>query len=67
MTIIFLNKIFFILFFMCVFNILNHTWNVINKLRQEIPDEYTISPKEKFLLGLSVSYIITTILTGITI
>ena len=63
--IIILNKILFVIFFMCLFNTLKHVWVIISRLRQEVPNEYKISPKEKFLLGLSLSYIITVIITGI--
>jgi hypothetical protein len=67
MVIFLLNKILLITFMMCVFNCLKHVWEVINNLRKEVPNKYHISPKERFLLGVSLSYIITSILTGIVL
>ena len=62
-----LNKVLLITFIMCVLNCLKHIWNLVNGLREEIPNEYEISNRERFLLGLSIAYIITTIFTGIQI
>lgn len=60
-----LNKILLITFIMSVFNCLKHLWYVINGLREEIPSKYEITKKERFLLGLSLAYIITSVFTGI--
>lgn len=62
-----LNKILLTILILCVLNCLKHIWNLVNGLREEIPNKYEISIKERFLLGLSISYIITTIFTGIQI
>jgi hypothetical protein len=62
-----LNKVLLVIFIMCVFNCLKHIWGVINGLREEIPNKYVISNRERFLLGLSLAYIISTVFTGIQI
>jgi hypothetical protein len=61
----FLNKVLLVIFIMGVFNVLKHSWNIINGLRSEVPTKYEISTWDRFLLGLSISYIITALLTGI--
>jgi len=65
MTIFILNKIFLVIFLMCSLNCLNHIWDMIVRLREELPSKYQITKGERFLLGFSISYIITTIFTGI--
>jgi hypothetical protein len=62
-----INKVLLITFILCLLNGLKHIWNVINNLREDVPSKYTISTKERFLLGLSLAYIITTFFTGIGI
>jgi len=59
------NKVFLMIFLMCILNCLNHTFNMIRRLREEIPSRYILDTTDKFLLGISISYIITTIFTGI--
>lgn len=49
---------------MAVLHCLRHIWNIINKLRDDKPNKYEISNKERFLLGLSISYIIVSIING---
>lgn len=49
---------------MSVLNCLKHSWDIINSLREEVPNKYEISKWDRFLLGLSISFIITTVLTG---
>jgi hypothetical protein len=61
---IILNKVLLIIFIMSVLNCLKHSWDIINSLREEVPNKYEISKWDRFLLGLSVSFIITTVLTG---
>jgi hypothetical protein len=61
----FLNKVLLVIFMMSVLNVAKHLWNIINGLRAEVPTKYEISSWDRFLLGLSVSYIITSLLTGI--
>jgi len=60
-----LNKVLLVIFILCVLNCSKHIWNIINGLREEVPTKYEISRGDRFLLGLSVSYIITTFFTGI--
>lgn len=67
MTEFLLNKILLITFILSVFNCLKHVWGLVTKLREEIPSKYEISNKERFLLGLSFAYILTSIFTGIQI
>lgn len=62
-----LNKLLLITFIMSLFNCILHLWNIINGLREDIPKKYEISSVDRFLLGLSISYIITTIFTGLQI
>mgnify|MGYP003624175591 FL=1 len=62
-----LNKVLLITFILCVLNCIKHIWVLVNGLREEIPSKYELSTNERFLLGLSISYIITTIFTGIQI
>jgi hypothetical protein len=60
-----LNKVLLVIFIMSVFNCLKHVWNVIDNLREPIPSKYQVTPKERFLLGLSLAYIISSFFTGI--
>lgn len=62
-----LNKVLLITFIMCTLNCIKHIWNLLSGLMEEIPNKYEISVRERFLLGISVSYIITIIFTGIQI
>jgi hypothetical protein len=65
MAIFILNKIFLVIFLMCSLNCLSHLWNMIMRLKEELPNKYQVTKGERFLLGLSISYIITTMFTGI--
>jgi hypothetical protein len=63
-----LNKVLFILFFICILNILRHVWKVFMILRNDnIPNKYELSKQELIFLGLSVAYLFTTIFTKVTI
>jgi hypothetical protein len=62
-----LNKIFFIIFIMCSLNVGLHLFEVVKRLRQETPEKYTISKRGRFLLGMSIAFIITSFITGITL
>jgi len=62
-----LNKVLLITFIMCTLNCIKHTWKLLSGLMEEIPNKYEISVRERFLLGISISYIITIIFTGIQI
>jgi hypothetical protein len=65
MSIFILNKVLLTIFMLSVLNCVKHLWNIINGLREESPSRYVISNNERFLLGLSVSYIITMLITGL--
>jgi len=65
MGIFILNKILLVLFLMCLLNCLKHIWNMTIRLREELPSKYQVTKSERFLLGFSISYIITTVFTGI--
>jgi hypothetical protein len=65
MGVLLLNKVLLLLLVMSVLNVGKHLFNIINGLRDEIPSKYVISEKERLLLGLSISYIITVIFTGV--
>jgi hypothetical protein len=62
-----LNKVLLITFILSVFNCLKHVWGLVIGLMDDIPSKYSISSGERFLLGLSIAYIITSIFTGIQI
>lgn len=64
----FSNKILFVLFFISFLNVGRHVWKIFMMLRnQDLPNKYELSKRELVLLGISVSYILTTIFTGIKI
>jgi hypothetical protein len=65
MGVFLLNKVLLIIFILSVMNCLKHVWRLINGLREEVPSKYEISNSERFLLGLSISYIITIVFTGL--
>jgi len=60
-----LNKVFYLTFFMSTLNILNHAWGVVKRLREDLPDKYELSKMELIFLGLSISFVLTTMFTGI--
>jgi hypothetical protein len=64
-----INKVFFLVFFMCVFNIVRHVWEIIRRLRAEDgwKQKYEISTVDLVLLLLSISYLLSTIFVGIKI
>lgn len=61
------NKILLVTFIMCVLNFLKHTWGLLNGFMEEIPEKYLITSRERFILGFSISYILTIIFTGFQI
>ena len=67
MGIFLINKVLLVIFVMSVLNCLKHIWKIIEGLREEVPTKYVISNWDRFLLGLSISYIITTIFTGLQV
>ena len=62
-----LNKVLLVIFILSVLNCLKNVWNIINGLREEVPNKYKISTSERFLLGLSLAYIISVIFTGLQV
>jgi hypothetical protein len=70
MSIIILNKILVILFVFAWVNILRHgffTFLAWKRNADEKQDEYVISQRGLFLLGLSIAYVVTSIITGINL
>jgi hypothetical protein len=63
------NKVFFLIFFMCVFNIIRHIWEIIRRLRAEDgwKQKYEITTTDLVLLLFSISYLLSTIFVGIKI
>jgi len=52
---------------MSVLNVGFHVFEVVKRLRQDTPEKYVIPKRGKVILGLAVSFIITSIITGITL
>lgn len=59
-----IQKILFFLFCLSTLNIGKHIFNLILELRKEQPERIKVTKKELFILGLSISYILTIIFTG---
>ena len=65
-----LNKLLMVLFFMSLLNTVRHTYYFIQTWftsTEETPVKYKITNKSLFLLGVSIAYILTVIITGIKI
>jgi uncharacterized membrane protein YbaN (DUF454 family) len=65
-----LNKVLFIMLVMACLNTFRHTYYFVQaffKSNEEVPTKYKLSDVSLFLLGISISYIITVIFTGIQI
>jgi hypothetical protein len=65
-----LNKLLLILFFMSCLTTIRHGYYFIQALltsTEEQPIKYRVSSTALILLGISISYIITVIVTGITL
>ena len=63
-----LNKVFFLMFFMAMFNVLRHVWEIFRRLKDESwKKKYEVSTTELVLLLLSLSYILSTVFVGIKI
>lgn len=65
-----LNKVYFIAFVMACLNTFRHCYYFIQAFfnsNKEVPSKYVLTNKSLFLLGISISYIITVIFTGIAI
>jgi len=68
MGLVLLNKFLILLLILSILNVLKEVisfiWNWVGK---DTPDQWVISSRDLFLLGLSFSYIILCIFNGITI
>ena len=65
-----LNKLLIVLFFMSCLNTIRHAYYFIQTWftsTEEMPVKYRLTNKSLFLLGVSIAYILTVILTGIKI
>jgi|688.fasta_scaffold941250_2 hypothetical protein len=63
-----LNKILVVIFFMSCLNVLRHVYYFIQAFvmsNEETPIKYRLSSTALIFLGLSVSYILSVLLTGI--
>ena len=65
-----LNKILMILFFLSLFNTVRHVYYFIQTwftTTEEAPVKYKLTNASLVLLGISISYILTSFVTGIKI
>lgn len=62
-----LNKVLLVVFIMCILNIGYHGIKVLQRLRDDIPEKYSINRLDRILLGLSFSYVITALITGVIV
>jgi hypothetical protein len=63
-----LNKLLIVLFFMSCLNTARHVYYLFQTWftsTEEYPIKYKITDKSLFLLGVSIAYILTAIITGI--
>lgn len=67
MLISLLNKLFFLIFFMSLFNVGRHIWEIVRRLKSEdeYRKKYEVTTLDLILLGLSLSYLLSTIFVGI--
>lgn len=65
----FINKIMIMLYILSVLNVIKELYAFIQAWIETTPErsiKINLTPKETFLFGLSLSYVITGIITGIT-
>ena len=70
MLILAINKILILIYVLAVINTIRHTYYFIQAYFStygEEPVKYIVSDKSLFIVGLSIAYIITGIITGITL
>ncbi|MHA2431468.1 MAG: hypothetical protein ACXACC_10640 [Promethearchaeota archaeon] len=61
-----LNKVFFLAFFMAAFVVIKHIVAIVRKLKGDgYKTKYEVTKMELILLWVSVSYLLSTIFTGI--
>lgn len=62
------SKILVFLLFLSILNVLRHVWKIFVRLKEnEVSSKYELSKWELIFLSISVSYILTTIFTGISL
>lgn len=61
-----INKVFLVIFVLASLNVVKHIFHATIFWLREL-GRYTLSSKESFLLGLSISYVIAAIISGIYI
>lgn len=65
-----LNKILLTIFIMAILNILRHVYyfsQAVSTSTEDEPKKYRIEKVSLYMLGISIAYIISAIMTGITI
>lgn len=65
-----LNKLFYTLYFMSFLNTARHTYYFIQTWftsTEEVPVKYRLSERSLLLLGISIAYVLASLLTGIKI
>jgi len=63
---VFISKLYYILLIMSILNCCRHILKILKIMREEeVPNTYELENPQLFVLGLSISYIITTIIVGI--
>ena len=70
MIVVILNKILMILFFMSLLKTIRHGYYFIQALltsTEEEPNKYRVSDTSLILLSIAISYVITVLVTGITL
>lgn len=68
MTLILINKLLTLLFFLASLNTVRHAYYFVQTWftsTDEEPIKYKLSAKGLLMLGISIAYVLTTILTGI--
>lgn len=60
-----LNKVLFVLFFLSTTNVIRNLFFLIRSVRSS--ERFVMGRKSLFLFGMSISYILMTIFTGITL
>ncbi len=60
-----LNKVLFVLFFLSTTNVIRNLFFLIRSIRSS--ERFVMGKKSLFLFGMSISYILMTIFTGITL
>lgn len=70
MLILLLNKLLLLILFLCILNVVRHSYyfiQVILQSNENLPQKYLLDDKSLLLLGLSISYILVTIFSGVSV